>query len=376
MAISRPQRLLIGVGFLFVIIVLYNFWSSPQPIAPPLQHNENTPTSQQQFHPGTAKAASEPYTKTLVMARTSSEDVAWVYNDLSGFNLSIYTVDNSSAPLTVPMNKGREAMAYLTYIIDNYHSLPDAVLFFHPHKSTWHNNILLDLDSAKTISRLNPAHVVRQGYFNARCHHDPGCPDWIHLDRPQAEWDLVKKKEEQYFTSSVWRDLHPLDPFPKALSQPCCAQFAVSGERIRARPKSDYEHYRQWIFDTTIEDEFSGRIMEYNWQYIFTGQSEFCPPQHQCYCDGYGVCFGGNDESKLQVWLDVLKQREIVDEKLQDLRDDGAGQHEEEIKKAEAERSGYHNKIEYLKREAYRRGKDPKARAEECGRSWKEGDGF
>ena len=382
MAISPPRRFIFLACFLLSIVILYNLWSSPRSAAPSLGYN--TPTKQngnqqQQFHPGVAKGASEPYTKTLVMARISDEDVSWVYDELSGFNLSIHTVDDPNATLTVPANKGHEAMAYLEYIIKNYDNLPDAVLFFHPHRTTWHNNILLDLDSQKTISRLNPAHVVRQGYFNARCHHDPGCPDWIHLDRPEAEWDLIKKKEEQWFTSKVWRELHPTDGFPKALSQPCCAQFAVSGERIRARPREQYEHYQKWLLNTPIEDEFSGRIMEYNWQYIFTGQSEFCPPQHQCYCDGYGICFGGHDEGKLQEWLDLLKKREKIDEQLDEWRERGPAEqekHADELLKLEAQRGSAVNKIEYLKTEAYRRGEDPKARADECGRSWKEGDGY
>jgi hypothetical protein len=92
------------------------------------------------------------------------------------------------------------------------------------------------------------------------------------IDRPESEYDMVKKKEEQYLTSDLWRQLHGNDPIPKALSQPCCAQFAVSGDRIRARPLADYQHYRQWLIDTPLADEFSGRMLEYNWQYIFTGQ--------------------------------------------------------------------------------------------------------
>jgi hypothetical protein len=311
------------------------------------------------------------------MARLSKEDITWVHEELTGFNLSIYTVDDPTSALKVPANKGHEAMAYLTYIIDNYANLPDVVLFFHPHRVTWHNNVLLDIDSAKTISRLNPGHVLRQGYFNARCHHDPGCPNWIHLDRPEAEWDLVKKKEEQHFTSSVWRELHPFAAFPAALSQPCCAQFAVSGERLRARPKSEYEHYRDWLLNTPLKDDYSGRIMEYNWQYIFTGEPEFCPSQHKCYCDGYGVCFGGTDETKLNEWLKTLRQMELVDNKLERWRADAllAPSHDALIA-AEDEREALHNQLVLLKNKAYKRGEDPRARAEECGREWKEGDGF
>lgn len=328
-----------------------------------------------QFTPGVAKPASQEYTKTIVMARLKSEDVSWVYNELHGFNHSIYVVDDDTAEFQVPQNKGREAMAYLTYIIDHYDRLPDTVLFFHPHRSTWHNNVLLDLDSVKTIQRLNPNRVAREGYFNARCHHDPGCPNWLHIDRPESEWDMVKKKEEQFLTSDVWRQLHPSDPIPEALSQPCCAQFAVSGDRIRARPVSDYQRYRQWLVDTNMSDEFSGRMLEYNWQYIFTGEAEFCPPQHECYCDGFGICFGGTTDQNLQGWLSLLRERELVDEKLRELRSDG-GDNTHQIAAGERHKVEIMDKLNTLKAEAYERGKDPRNRALECGRPWKPGDGF
>ena len=39
----------------------------------------------------------------------------------------LYVTDNPSAPLTVPKNKGREAMVYLTHIINHYSNLPPKV---------------------------------------------------------------------------------------------------------------------------------------------------------------------------------------------------------------------------------------------------------
>ncbi|KIV94484.1 hypothetical protein PV10_02248 [Exophiala mesophila] len=378
MALLRHQRMIIVVAATLFILALVRLYIRPQ-LPPILTHvgsseNDHRPI----FVPGVAKGWTESYTKTLVMAKLESEDISWVSRDLGEFNTSIYIMDRNSSQggLTVPRNKGHEAMAYLTYIIDNYEQLPDVVLFFHPHKSTWHNNILLNLDSTQTIRRLNPGRVMREGYFNARCHHDPGCPNWLHVDRPKAEWDLIKKKEEPHLTSQVWRELHPGgDPIPPALSQPCCAQFAVSGQRIRARPVSDYLHYRQWLLDTDLSDEFSGRILEYNWQYIFTGQAEFCPSQHECYCDGFGICFGGTTEANLQHWLDLQRKKELVDEKLVELRKD-AEMNRQEIVIADKEKSALTLRLDTLKAEAYRRGESPKERALECGRPWKPGDGF
>jgi hypothetical protein len=170
LGMSQVQRLIAVATTILCSLFLIHIYYSSHP------RNGTIPTSQPHFAPGVAKTE---YTKTVVMARMSNEDVSWVYKELTEFNYSIYTMDNNSADYYVPQNKGREAMAYVTYIVDHYHDLPDTVLFFHPHKSTWHNNILLDLDSVKTIKRLNPARVQREGYFNARWHLDPGCPDWL-----------------------------------------------------------------------------------------------------------------------------------------------------------------------------------------------------
>ena len=311
----------------------------------------------------------------LVMGKLKEDDISWIGEELPGLNTSIYVVDDDDPnnPLRIPKNKGHEAMVYLTYIIDHYDDLPDTVLFFHPHKGTWHNNILNDLNNAVTIRRLSDAHVARKGYFNSRCHHDPGCPDWLHLDRPKAEWDLIKKNEERYFTSKVWRELHPFGDLPKAISQPCCAQFAVSRDRILAQPRSEYIRYRDWLLWTKLEDEISGRIMEYTWQYIFTGEAEYCPPENECYCDGYGICYGGAAEFKH--WLKLLRQREIIDDEVNLLRESNRGSSVEADDKRERSKE-INDELNRLTHEAMERGKDPKNRAIEGGRPWKEGDGF
>lgn len=326
------------------------------------------------FISGTTKPSGYNYSRVLVMGKLMEDDTSWIEQELPSLPTAIYVVDNGSAPLRIPKNKGHEAMVYLTYIIDHYDRLPDTSLFFHPHKITWHNNILLNLDTAFTIQSLSDARVAREGYFNARCHHDPGCPDWLHLDRPEAEWDLIKKTEERFFTSELWQQLHPGASFPASISQPCCAQFAVSRDRIRSRSQGEYIRYRNWLLDTELPDEISGRIMEYTWQYIFAGVSEFCPPIHACYCDGYGVCFGGAQQ--LQDWLDILKERELSDTEISVLMENGQQADSEPIKYLRQKSDELNQELSTRKEAAFRRGDDPRNRAVEAGREWADGDGF
>lgn len=51
----------------------------------------------------------------MVVASTSKENVTWLYDHLLDWPKNIYVVDDATAKLTVPQNKGREAMAFLTY---------------------------------------------------------------------------------------------------------------------------------------------------------------------------------------------------------------------------------------------------------------------
>lgn len=184
-------------------------------------------------------------------------------------------------------------MPYLTYIINNYANLSDITLFMHAHRFSWHNNDILDWDSKSLIQSLNSEKAVRDGYMNLRCHHEPGCPDYLHPRNPgKTDSDHVMRPEEEIF-GTAWLELFPdvTDP-PIVVSQPCCGQFAVTRERIRTEPLERYVYFRKWLIDTPLDDSLGGRVWEHVWQYVFAGVYEFCPKEHVCYCDGYGVCFG------------------------------------------------------------------------------------
>ncbi|KAL9110794.1 MAG: hypothetical protein Q9227_004786 [Pyrenula ochraceoflavens] len=285
------------------------------------------------FHPGIPNPPDVPYSRHIVMAALRADDISWIHETHPKIPKSIYVVDSNSTagpsgPKT-PLNKGHEAMAYLTYIIDQYTNLSDTTLFLHSHRYSWHNNPLLNTDSVETIALLDDDHVVHEGYFNTRCAADPGCPDWIHLDRPTAELDPHTKPEEKYFTTKVWQELFPDMPLPgtipgegRGVGQACCAQFAVSRQRIRARPVEDYIRYRDWLIESKLTDDVLGRIFEYSWQVIFKGKAEDCPNLQVCYCSGYGICFQ-DGEKGVKGWLDVMKKREVLQGELEWVKEEG-----------------------------------------------------
>jgi hypothetical protein len=344
------------------------------------------------FKPGKLKPGGSSYTKMLVVPRTTIEDVTWIAENFGdqhqAIGATVYVVDDPHAPIRPPKNKGHEVMVYLSYIIDHYESLADVNIFMHSHRQTWHNDEILDNDAVQMINRLSPERVQREGYMNMRCQWDPGCPDWMH---PGSVVEDVNKKEEIILAKS-WSELFPNDRIPTVLAQPCCAQFAVSRDRIRAIPKERYVYYRDWLLNTPLSDSISGRVWEYLWHYVFTGQNVYCPPEHVCYCDGFGVCFGGAEvytawwdkmwhkrhyEDELKQWY--FQQEKIRQATLENTLDEIAHMpalepgRNEELERTIMELEAW---LSIEKQKAIERGNSAKNRAMEAGREWKEGDGF
>lgn len=334
------------------------------------------------FQLGTVKAVGEPYTKAIVVPKTMLEDVSWIDANFGGdenIRKAIYVVDDPTAELHPPQNKGHEVMVYLSYIIDHYDNLSDVNIFMHSHQYAWHNDDLLDNDAVQMIARLSAERVQREGYMNMRCHWDPGCPQWM---RPGVVEEDVNKQEESML-AKTWTEVFPLDSIPDILAQPCCAQFAISRGTILSQPVARYVFYRDWLLRTNLSDYISGRIWEYLWQFIFTGNNVVCPKEHVCYCDGFGVCLGGEDE-----YVDYYARRK----EREALESDLSGWHERnELFLSGEEPIGpqigkdleLDGKIRGLlawekqtKQQAKENGDIAMNRAKEAGRDWKDGDGF
>jgi hypothetical protein len=275
-------------------------------------------------------------------------------------------------------------MAYLSYIIDHYENLPDVAIFMHSHQYAWHNNLILDKDAAVMVRHLSPERVSRDGYMNLRCHWEPGCPDWLHTGTTESD----ELKKEQAILASVWPELFPGEQIPTVLAQPCCAQFAVSRERIEAIPKERFISLRDWVLETELSDFLSGRIFEYTWQYIFTNSPFHCPSMSACYCDGYGLCFGGPKEfdyyfelnyhlnkykDELKLWDENAKAIELANKQAPGEKLTGEEVLEvpevgrDVVLKQEIRRIGA--EMRDRRDIAFQRGKDPMQRDKEAGRT-------
>lgn len=175
---------------------------------------------------------------------------------------AIYTVDDPTAPLHTPANKGKEAMAYLTYIIENYTSLPSIVVFLHSHQSGyshgWHTDAW-GYSNVRAVRSLQLNYVRKNGYVNLRCSWSPGC-------KPKHRFNA-------HVTPEIWRELFgngaKEQEVPQQIGAACCAQFAVSKEQVLSRDLNEYVHFRRWILDSELGDGKSGRVFEFLWHVIF-----------------------------------------------------------------------------------------------------------
>jgi len=264
----------------------------------------------------------------LVVARTQRDDQAWLKQLEDKYHLCIYTADAPHDPkrseLQVPANRGHEAMGYLTFIIDNYNSIPKAgAVFIHGSRKAWHNDAP-DYDNAHLLSILNIKRALEEGggYHNLRC-------DWsISMCDPEAKaqggmevgmqarlvpWDTraVSDAALPAGLASLFGENGRLERNDPVRAQ-CCAQFVVGRENLWGHGREEYVAIRQWLLDgvkggnaaaAPVDDKVAGRILSYVWHILFMKREEdrdgielgrlnreACPSAEECYCRLYGRC--------------------------------------------------------------------------------------
>jgi hypothetical protein len=244
--------------------------------------------------------------KVIVMAKLEEEPADWVEEHLPDWQRAIYIVNptektrSDANSLTTPTNKGHESMAYLTYVIDHYYSLPSTIVFLHAHRSgflmAWHVDAPLH-DNVAAMRLLQLDFVQQNGYVNLRCNWNPGCKEThrqnTHIT-DQVWWDIFDGTSTPPLnTSSPYQTESYNQRYlrkPDQIGAACCAQFALSRAQVQLRPREDYVKFRQWIIDTELNDASSGRVMEFLWHVIFGMNAVYCPDEELCYCQVYGQC--------------------------------------------------------------------------------------
>lgn len=181
----------------------------------------------------------------------------------------MYSVDNDTWPLHTSRNKGREANVYLMYLVENYEKLPSTIAFVHAHEDgyprAWHT----DADgysNVKSLSSLRAGFVQSNSYVNLRYIAVPGCPGDI---QPFREKDDNEDRRTEHAIAHAWQLIFGNDNVPHIIGTPCRAQFAVSRDQVRKRPLEFYAGALDWLHDTPLDDDTSGRVFEHIWHIIF-----------------------------------------------------------------------------------------------------------
>ncbi|KAJ5351870.1 hypothetical protein N7452_000844 [Penicillium brevicompactum] len=210
---------------------------------------------------------------TIVAATAGEEDTSWINEFCEGYKCTtyLYSLDeNPRSDYLIPYSRrGHEASAYLTYIIDNYYNLAPYTVFIHGRAEQWHNDVS-GPNTASVLANLRYEAVKINGYVNLRCTNRPGCPSTMHQAFP-----VTLDMDYQYMIDQIpkilWELLGiPPSEAPDDIGHQCCAQFAVSRERIMEKPVEDYIRILTWIATTDITDNYGlGWLIEKLWHIIF-----------------------------------------------------------------------------------------------------------
>ncbi len=82
----------------------------------------------------------------------------------------------------------------------------------------------------------------------------------------------IKGKDIRAYFADVYMELFnvPQSQVPAHVGNVCCGMFALSKERILARPREDYVRMRRWAMESNVTDSFGvGWVFEKVWHIIF-----------------------------------------------------------------------------------------------------------
>ncbi|KAL4785043.1 hypothetical protein BJX76DRAFT_325813 [Aspergillus varians] len=340
------SQLVIFVGILTLLILVNRPPNTPRSFAWTKVRYQTTAHTLPQSRgrcPGLSKS-SKP---ALIVSHVDSDgDTAWLTSSSLSkkYHLCIYNVDadDSARNLRVPSNRAHEAMAYLTFLIDNYDAVPRAgAVFVHGSRWAWHNDAP-DYDNAHLLAQLDIRSALKPaGYHNLRCdwsvstcsaNSPPQGSLQMAFQAVMDPWDARAASDAALpsaLGSIFGGSTGELLSRHEAVRAQCCAQFVVSRERVQSHSREEYVALRQWLLDGSddgasssssssssggrvvrreavapADDRVAGRILSYIWHILFldVGQGldggldlgalnrAACPTAQDCYCRLYGRC--------------------------------------------------------------------------------------
>lgn len=334
-------------GILFFILYLNRPQSKDRPFSWTKIRYKTTAATLPEAR-GVCPNLSESTKPVLVVSHVAADgDPSWLDTLAGRYHLCVYnnvdaTPEKNSKYLQVPANRGHEAIAYLTFLIDNYAEIPQAgAVFVHGSRWAWHNDAP-DYDNAALLAALDISRALEPtGYHNLRCDWStstclPSAPAQGSLEMrlqstvspwsaraasdialPDALASIFGGDGEEFLAAQNEAQLHLHLRRTDTVRAQCCAQFVASRERIWQHTRDEYVALRQWLLDgredgvnsrsrnrkaAPRDDRVAGRVLSYLWHILFTKQTvngeidleqlnrESCPSAEECYCRLYGRC--------------------------------------------------------------------------------------
>ena len=205
-------------------------------------------------------------TDLLIVSSHYNENLEWLENSTwpvvistnhptykRTFSNSMVNIDEE---LRSPSNHGREASAYLRFIVKYYDNLPKHIVFIHGHENAWHQHIPI-FDAISRAKRHEFPYIS----LNQQWHEGPRC----------SLWEVIKQLWNTHYKPYVGT---PTPPSWMGIFD-ACAQFIVSREAIRQYPKVAWEEWLDVVQNpstTKVPSHVFSRMpwfYEYTWHVIF-----------------------------------------------------------------------------------------------------------
>ncbi|UJR14172.1 hypothetical protein I4U23_001167 [Adineta vaga] len=248
--LSIDYRRLIPLVFVTLLLILSYTYRQCQYTTPYLQISlDKTKNSSVQL-------SNSQLTKIIVVSHFN-EDLNWLALYI-GDKIPYIIYTRSSDSLinhAIPVNKGREAVAYLRYIVDHYSNLPSLVAFIHGHRNAWHQTDPSDIVVALRALRWN-----KYGYM-------PLTSTMTFAFFHENSADMQSKINFQLWKDVLQKELGP--PPRGGIKGHCCASFVARKEEILKHPKKFYSSIIDYIIASQFSDQLTGRTLEYTWHMIF-----------------------------------------------------------------------------------------------------------
>lgn len=192
---------------------------------------------------------------TIIVISRYDKDTSWTrrFTD-KGYTVLTYEHGehgSTNNPYNLGVNKGKEASAYLKYIVDKYDSLPLYTVFLHDKLFSWHHQ-------GDIVDLVFKNEGSAKQYFNF---NNKVCSTIKNDLWSDMKW---------YFKKFLSPYIGPIENFGDwTVNHLCCAQFVCHKNKIRQHPKKMYEDMYKWIIKTDMDHQTTGRLLEWTWRIIF-----------------------------------------------------------------------------------------------------------